>query len=167
MIHNIERVIAQMDDENIERLAEFTGKAAARRAEIREFAMRSLLDSGFEIVDVAGAVTSDGRTVLTVNGATVALKKEVHEARLREALDVARAAFVKKQQPVEQETPAQRVKEEISTITCPQMTEGRPCGGALNKKGVCPACISGQMGYRYRYSCESCGLDIVTKTELR
>lgn len=168
MIHSIERVIAQMDDDNIERLAEFTAKAATRRAGIRDFAMRSLLSSGFEVVEANGNVTADGRIVLSVNGATVALTKESHEARLNEAIDTARAATVKNQIIADkQDSPAQVAKEEFSVTTCPQMADGKPCGGALNKKGVCPACVAGKMGYKYRYSCESCGFDIVTKAELR
>jgi hypothetical protein len=59
------------------------------------------------------------------------------------------------------------VAEVIAATTCPQMVEGKPCGGALNRRGVCPSCVTGKMGYKYRYQCESCGFDIVTREPLK
>jgi len=97
--------------------------------------------------------TSDGRVVIRAHGKMWAKD----------------AAFVdnappRREQPSRQ-SPAP-VVEGVAMSACPQMVGGKPCGGALNRGPVCPGCVTGKMGYRYRYTCESCGFDIVTKTEL-
>lgn len=121
-----------------------------------------LTDYGFESVTVSdGALmTSDGREVVWIGGTAWALIANVHDERRQAAIEhaITRETVLRKSQ--------QEVCETIAATTCPQMIGGKPCGGALNKKGVCPACITGKMGYKYRYTCESCGFDIVTKTEL-
>lgn len=119
-------------------------------------------DQGYrEIVVPDGALlTADGCEVLHAHGKAWALPLEEHIKRRQAALDAA------------QETERARIRrqsgqrEGIAAATCPQMVGGKPCGGALNRGPVCPSCATGRMGYKYRYSCESCGFDIVTKTEL-
>lgn len=117
--------------------------------------------AGFERVKGDGPLTDDGREVLMVDGVALALRPEVHaerlERRMREAKEIAKASATSKKQ---------EVRESIALTACPQMVGGKPCGGALNRKGVCPSCVTGKMGYKYRYTCESCGFDVVTKTEL-
>ena len=118
----------------------------------------SLEANGFERVEADGPITADGREVMRIRGRAYALRPDVHTERLAQ-----RFAAAKKRQPEKRP----EVKESIATATCPQMVEGKPCGGALNRRGVCPSCVTGRMGYRFRYTCESCGCDIVTKEELR
>lgn len=122
----------------------------------------SLIADGFERVDADGPITGDGREVLRIRGRAYALRPEVHAERLAQRFEAA-----KKLQAEKQAAQQPKVKESIAAVTCPQMVEGKPCGGALNRKGVCPSCVTGKMGYKYRYTCESCGCDIVTKEELR
>lgn len=115
---------------------------------------------GFERIEADGPLTFDGREVLVVGDVKMALRQEVHADRLAKAFEAAKQARPKTEKQPE-------VRESIAATTCPQMIEGQPCGGSLNKKGVCPSCITGRMGYKFRYTCESCGCDIVTKEELR
>lgn len=126
-----------------------------------ENAEKTLFDAGFERIDDDGEyMTEDGREIMRIRGRAYALGPDVHAERLARRLATAESRAAEKQaaQPA-------AVKEAIAVTTCPQMIGGKPCGGALNRKGVCPGCVTGQMGYRYRYTCESCGFDIVTKTE--
>ena len=104
---------------------------------------------------------ADGRRVVVVDGRRFVMTLEAHNA----AVNAAIAAKVEVEKARRAAQPKE-VRESIAATTCPQMHKGKPCGGALNRKGVCPSCVTGKMGYRYRYTCESCGLDIVTKTEL-
>lgn len=103
----------------------------------------------------------DGRRVVTKDGRRYAMPIEAHRA----AVEAALAAKVEVEKARRAAQPKE-VRESIAATACPQMHQGKPCGGALNRKGVCPSCVTGKMGYRYRYTCESCGFDIVTKTEL-
>lgn len=121
-----------------------------------------LLADGFERVETADFLTEDGREVMRIRGRAYALRPDVHAERVARKLAAAekRAAETKSVQPA-------AVTEAIAATTCPQMVGGKPCSGALNRKGVCPSCVTGKMGYRYRYTCESCGCDIVTREELR
>lgn len=121
-----------------------------------------MLSAGYEAVPDSGQITADGREIVRSAGVAWALRAEVHAARLAEAFETAR-----KQQAEKQATQQSDVKEAIAAITCPQMAEGKPCGGALNRRGVCPSCVTGKMGYKYRYTCESCGCDIVTREPLK
>jgi len=122
----------------------------------------SLSADGFERVEANGPITPDGREVMRIRGRAYALRPEVHAERLKQAFEAGRKKQAEKQaaQPAE-------VKEALAATTCPQMHNGKPCGGTLNRKGVCPGCITGRMGYRYRYQCDTCGFDIVTKEELK
>lgn len=122
----------------------------------------SLAADGFERVETDRPITDDGREIMRIRGRAYALRPEVHAERLAKRLDVARTQHVEKKAALQSE-----VKEAIAATTCPQMRDGKPCGGALNRKGVCPGCVAGKMGYKYRYTCESCGCDIVTREELR
>lgn len=122
-----------------------------------------LIDYGFESVTAndGDLMTSDGREIVWSDGAAWALIPTAHYERRQVAIEhaITREVVRRKSQ--------QEVCETIAATTCPQMIGGKPCGGALNKNGVCPACITGKMGYKYRYTCESCGCDIVTREELR
>lgn len=121
----------------------------------------SLAADGFERIEADGPMTADGREVLRIRGRAYALRPEVHAERLAKRLEAARKLRA-------EQRPAPPVDyEAIAAATCPQMIEGKPCGGSLNRKGVCPSCVTGKMGYKYRYTCESCGCDIVTREELR
>ena len=120
-----------------------------------------LVESGMERVECDGPLMPDGREVMRLRGRAYALRPEVHAERLAQRFEAAR------QRQAEQRPEQPEIKEAIASTTCPQMVDGKPCGGALNRRGVCPSCVTGRMGYRYRYTCESCGCDIVTKEELR
>lgn len=122
-----------------------------------------LVASGFERVECDGPLTPDGREVMRVRGRAYALRSDVHSKRLAQRMDAA-LRNAQTQQPVR---PALPVRESIAATTCPQMIEGKPCGASLNRKGVCPSCETGKMGYKYRYTCEVCGFDIVTMEALR
>lgn len=116
---------------------------------------------GYEETTEPGPLTADGREVIEEWGKRWALRPDVHAERLAQRFEAAR------KRPAEKEPEQPEIKESIAAAMCPQMIEGKPCGGSLNRRGVCPACVTGRMGYRYRYTCESCGCDIVTKEELR
>lgn len=111
----------------------------------------------------------DGREILRAHGKAWVLRLDIHERRRLDALDEA----MQQQAAAHHSTPRDKhhdepaVSEGIATVTCPQMSGGRPCGGALNRSQVCPSCVTGKMGYKYRYTCESCGCDIVTREELK
>lgn len=120
-----------------------------------------LVADGFERVEVDDYLTPDGREVMRVRGRAYALRPDVHAERVARKLAAAQKRVVEKKA-----AQAAEVNEAIAATTCPQMIGGKPCGGALNRKGVCPGCATGRMGYKYRYTCEACGFDIVTKTEL-
>lgn len=126
---------------------------------------KMITEKGFVPVEVTAdaVMTDDGREILRMYGSAYALRPEVHAERLRIGLEQAR----ERKRETEQRTTPVDVNEAISDMTCPQMVGGKPCGGALNLKGVCPSCVTGRMGYKYRYTCESCGCDIVTREELR
>lgn len=129
---------------------------AARESE------KALTRDGWERVSAdAESRIYDGRPVIWVHGQSWALRPEIHAERLAQRFEAAR------QRQAEQRPEQPEIKEAIASTTCPQMVDGKPCGGALNRRGVCPSCVTGRMGYRYRYTCESCGCDIVTKEELR
>lgn len=141
-------------------------RAAVRRWSISAVKKRRTISEameadGWAVVEVPDdAVMADGRIVRRVGGKAFVMRADVHAERLAEALEKAKQKAVEIAQTAE-------VKEALSETTCPQMIDGKPCGGSLNRKGVCPSCVTGKMGYRYRYTCESCGCDIVTKEELR
>lgn len=104
---------------------------------------------------------ADLRPVMWVDGVAWALPPDIHRQRQAAAIERARKA-----KPATQNESA-NATEGIASVSCPQMHQGKPCGGSLNRKGVCPSCVTGKMGYKYRYTCESCGCDIVTREELR
>lgn len=115
---------------------------------------------GYEVTDTDEDILVDGREVISAFGARWVQKAEIYAALKMEMME----ARAKKAAP--NKTPA-ATHEAIAQQTCPQMSGGKPCGGALNRAPVCPSCVTGRMGYRYRYTCESCGCDIVTREELR
>lgn len=124
-----------------------------------------MVQRGFEIVEAGPAqiMTSDGREIIHAHGKDWALRPDIHAARLTEAFEKERH----REPPANTAQDEHPAGESMATVSCPQMSAGRPCGGALNRRGVCPSCVTGQMGYRLRYTCEACGFDIVTKEELR
>jgi hypothetical protein len=111
-------------------------------------------DAFEEVQDPGTLLLPDGREVRKFEGKTYALKMSEHQKRLE-------AAFLLQQNT--NSTEAMSVNEHISTISCPQLVAGRPCGGTLNVKTVCGMCVSKKLGYNYRYSSDYCGIDIVTK----
>ncbi len=119
-------------------------------------------DRGFEVIEAQAdqIMTADGREILRAHGKSWALQPEIHAARLAEAFEATR-----RKEPPNRQPPVSD-GESIASIPCPQMSGGRPCGGSLNLRPVCPSCVTGKLGYRYRYTCESCGFDIVTKREM-
>lgn len=144
-------------------------KDDARRVYAQDVIRRRLNTTNFdaigfeEVACVSGeAMTSDGREIVRVGGRAYALRPEVHAERLAQRFEAA-----KKLQDEKQAAKPAEVTEAIAATTCPQMHDGKPCGGSLNRRGVCPSCVTGKMGYKYRYTCESCGCDIVTREELR
>lgn len=128
----------------------------------------AMIDDGWEPVDVAkDAHAVDGRPVYRVRGSAYAMRADVFAQRVRDAIDDAQTkAAQRTSRHNDAATDEHAVAECIAAITCPQMIEGKPCGGSLNRKGA-PSCVTGRMGYKYRYTCESCGCDIVTREELR
>lgn len=124
-----------------------------------------MVNMGFEEVEPEPEqiITRDGREIILAHGKSWALRPDVHAERLAAAFDAARH----REPPTSESQAGHDARESIATVICPQMIEGRPCGGSLNRRGVCPSCVTGKMGYRYRYTCESCGCDIVTREELR
>lgn len=119
-----------------------------------------MVASGMERVECDSNLTNDGREVMRVRGRAYALRSDVHSKRLAQRMDAAL-------RNAQTQQPARPVRESIAATTCPQMIEGKPCGASLNRKGVCPSCETGKMGYKYRYTCEVCGFDIVTMEALR
>lgn len=122
-------------------------------------------DVGLEPVDGwdGSVMTADGRPVVMVrDGVAYAPVAEEFAERVRDAI-----AEAEKREADRRASQPKPVREGIAAATCPQMSGGRPCGGTLNRSPVCPSCVTGRMGYRYRYTCESCGCDIVTREELR
>lgn len=103
----------------------------------------------------------DGRKVVVLSGKRLVMPYEAHISAINAAL-AAKVEYEKAQREA-----GSTVQEAIAVATCPQMQNGKPCGGTLNRAPVCPSCVTGRMGYRYRYTCDSCGCDIVTREELR
>lgn len=122
----------------------------------------ALIADGLERVEADGPITADGREVMRIRGRAYALRPEAHAERLKRAFEAGRTRNAEKQAAQQPE-----VREAIAATTCPQMHDGKPCGGTLNRRGVCPGCVTGRMGYKYRYQCDTCGFDIVTREELR
>ena len=132
----------------------------------REKRLQSLLaESGMEAVDCDGLITEDGRSVVKVGSATYALRKDVHDDRLRKEIEFAKRRQ-EAQRLVEKAAPAQEPSESMAAAACPQIVNKKPCSGALNRNRICPSCELGQQGYRFRYSCDACGFDIVSRKEL-
>ncbi len=166
MMTRAERIAARLDIEDfadvraayINRSRAETGRVVAAR--------QWMIDNGWEQVHADGesVVTVDGRQIVRAFGVSWALRVDVLASRAQTALDIA-AAQREERAAVEHHDGA--VSEGIAVVTCPQMSGGKPCGGALNRSPVCPSCVTGKMGYKYRYTCESCGCDIVTREELR
>jgi hypothetical protein len=125
-----------------------------------EKARAAMPSRGYEEIQEDGDLTADGREIVNMYGKRWALRSEVHTERLEQ-----RMAEVKALKAMVVEN-TQEVREAIAATKCPQMHNGKPCGGALNVKPVCPGCPVGREGYRYRYQCDTCNFDIVTKTEL-
>ena len=111
---------------------------------------------GFERVDAAGNLTSDGREVLMVEGVAMALRPEAHAERLALAFEAAKKA---RPEP-EPETKSVVGTESLSAMVCPK------CGDSLQHSSVCPKCAAGKLGYRHRYTCVCGGVDLISKEAL-
>lgn len=133
-----------------ETIRAYTDKAERAEAE----AIKAMPDRGYEQTTEAGAMTADGREVVEMYGRRWALRQDVHAAKVDRQSKTAAPSV-------------QPVREGVADVPCPQMSGGRPCGATLNRSPVCPSCVTGKMGYRYRYTCEACGCDIVTREELK
>ena len=118
-----------------------------------------LAGPGYEPTETDYEILSDGREVISAFGSKWVQKKEIYDA--------IKSEIFAKNQPTPPRNERAQVKEAIAPTACPQMSGGKPCGGTLNRGPVCPSCVTGRMGYRYRYTCESCGCDIVTREDLR
>lgn len=160
MITKIEKIFATESFSDIR-------KAYVSRARLESKSIigstRWLQNNGFELITepTIGNLTADGREVIQVFDKKWALKMDIHLERRRIALDKAQE-YASQKQVSNQST----AEESFVMTSCPQMIDGKPCGSALNRVTVCPSCVTGKLGYRYRYSCETCGFDIVTKQEL-
>lgn len=117
-------------------------------------AIKAMPDRGYEETDEQGVISADGREVIELYGRRWVLRSDLHKAKRERAA-------------AQMPAPPDPVREGIAVVGCPQMLNGKPCGGTLNRGPVCPSCVTGKMGYRYRYTCESCGCDIVTREELK
>lgn len=102
-----------------------------------------------------GKFLDDGREVIVSGGVAYALREDVHAQLVADALSAEQRRVA-----------VTNARESMASIACPQMDGGKPCGSALNRAPVCPSCVTGRMGYKFRYTCESCGCDIVTREEL-
>ena len=162
MISNKDRLISKMTAVPISDVKDaFVQRYYVERDRLDHVTGR-LVESGYEwIDDPGGLITPDGREVLRIGRRTFALRPDVHAQRLRDAMEYEKA--MREAGAAQTHTTG----ETIAPMTCPQMVSGKPCGASLNRAPVCPSCITGRMGYKYRYTCESCGFDIVTREELR
>jgi Zn finger protein HypA/HybF involved in hydrogenase expression len=115
---------------------------------------RQMVASGFEPVQAAPGLMSDGRVAISMGERSWALRPDVHAERLAQAFDV-----VKKRQP-DSETRSVVGSETLSKMVCPK------CGDALQHTAVCPKCAAGKLGYRHRYTCVCGGVDMVSKEAL-
>jgi hypothetical protein len=162
MINNIDRIIGKLSALPIDDVkTAYIQRFYIERDRLDHVTQR-LIDNGYEwIDDPVTPITDDGREVLRIGRRAFALRPEIHADRLREALEHERS--MREAEAAQQSAQS----ESVASITCPQMVSGKPCGGALNRAPVCPSCVTGRMGYKYRYTCESCGCDIVTRGELK
>lgn len=141
--------------------------------QISDDILRYILDNGFELApeNSTGQMLNDGREVFTVARRKIVLSKDIYDNNIKDAMERARQTKLALDAPArtvaKPATEQPEISEGIAGVACPQMTEGKPCGGALNRRSVCPSCVTGRMGYKYRYTCERCGCDIVTREELR
>lgn len=121
-----------------------------------DFSRNWLLSNGYEEVDASGSnlLLSDGRPVSRINGKAYALKIEEYVRRR----DIMFA---------ENEKRAKLAKETRQTGEATEAIAGKlcKCGGSLYKTRMCTACQLGQLGYKYRYTCDSCEMDIASKEE--
>jgi len=145
MIHNLERIIAQMDDENIDAIKTVAQKISKRRSGIRRAAMDTLLASGFEIVEADGPLTQDGREVIFANGARLALRPEAHRERLEKAF-----VTTGNRKPGKPPRPG----EGLSSVLCPA------CQAIMAKSPVCPNCSKGKAGFKILCICTECNHEV-------
>ena len=99
----------------------------------------------------------DGREIMSAQGKIWVLSPEEHARRIAAAVQNGHERI-----PDETERPKPPA-EAMAVTTCPQIIDGKVCGGSLQQSGICPRCELGRAGYVYRYTCESCGYDIATR----
>lgn len=127
----------------------------------RRKAVAQMLDSGWEVVyaPYAQRFLSDGRAVVLVLGQMWALRKDIHAARIAEALAQAQQLEADKR-AVEPETKSVVGTETLSVLSCPK------CGDTLQHTAVCPKCAAGKLGYRHRYTCVCGAIEIISQEAL-
>ena len=115
-----------------------------------------LVEHGYEEVFDAGEkmLYSDGREVVRSNRRTFVLNAD--EWKRRRELSFQLASNKSIDIPVEDK---RGTVEALAESVC-------QCGGSINIASVCKACELGKLGYRFRYTCDSCDLDIVSKKEI-
>lgn len=128
----------------------YIARAKVESGQVKSIAAH-MAEQGYEAIDAGGAVTDDGREIVRVRGQSYALRPDVHAERLAAAFKAA-----KKAQP-EPETKSVVGTESLSAIVCPK------CGDSLQHTAVCPSCAAGKLGYRHRYTCVCCGVDLISK----
>lgn len=151
MITKVDRIIASMSAADINDL--YAAVVSIMR-EKRENVAMLMTERGYEHVDNTGAVTPDGREIISVHGHAYALRPDVHAERLAQAFEAA------KKQQSEPETQSVVGTESLSSMACPK------CGDSLQHTAVCPKCTAGKLGYRHRYTCVCGGVDMVSKEPL-
>jgi hypothetical protein len=150
MIKKYEKIIAMMDESNIDALAAVAQKVKKRRANIRRAALDSLLAGDFERVAASGPITDDGREVLIADGVTVALRPEIHADRRGKAFDEA-ARMAEAARPTPK---AEAPGESLSSVLCPA------CQSVMAKSPVCPGCAKGRAGYKILCICTECNHEV-------
>lgn len=157
----VQRLILRLSGEKLETVeAAYNARVRQEQGRI-EATIADMKSRGMVEIEASDedAVTEDGRPIMRYAGRVFIHTRETHNAMLEQQI-----AAAKERKIAESEL---EVREAIAATTCPQMHDGRPCGGALNRKGVCGGCDVGKMGYRYRYQCDTCGFDIVTREPLK
>lgn len=115
-----------------------------------------LIAHGYEEVFDAGdkLLYHDGREVVRSNRRTFVLNAEEWTRRRELSLQLA--------SNLNTATSADSRSSTVETLA----ESVCKCGGSINIASVCKACELGKLGYKFRYTCDSCDLDIVSKKEI-
>lgn len=116
-----------------------------------------------DLIDAGDArYLPDGREVFGAHGREWVINKDIWAQHLAREF----GADPQEQPRTRDYSGAGPAPESLSLCSCPQIVEGKVCGGSLQQSGICPRCELGKQGYIYRYTCESCGYDIATREPL-